>query len=69
MAEWSGALVSPPAMCRLQVQCPSPIGHVIFPATGASVNESTNFSLRRWMHVTMKYTGLWVEVGRGADPP
>ena len=36
VAEWSGALVSP-AICRLRVQLPSPVGHATLPTTGASV--------------------------------
>ena len=38
MAEWSGELVSLPAICRLRVQFPSPPGHADLPTTGASVN-------------------------------
>ena len=37
MAEWSGELVSLPAVCRLRVQFPSPPGHATLPTTGASV--------------------------------
>ena len=37
VAEWSGPLVSPPAICRLRVQFPSLLGHVTLPTTGALV--------------------------------
>ena len=37
MAEWSGEPVSPPAICRLRVRFPSPLGHATLPTTGASV--------------------------------
>ena len=39
MAEWSGALISPPAICRLRVRFPSPLAHATLPTTGASVNR------------------------------
>ena len=39
MAEWSGELVSLPAICRLRVRFPLLPGHVTLPTTGASVTE------------------------------
>ena len=45
VAEWSGELVSPSAICRLRAQFLSPLHHAIFSTTAASVNETTNLSL------------------------
>ena len=39
VAEWSGALVSFPAICRLRVRFPLPLGHATLPTTGASVTD------------------------------
>ena len=39
VAEWSGALVSPPAIFRLRVRFPSPLGHATLYATGALVTR------------------------------
>ena len=66
MAEWSWVLVSPPAICRLRVQFPSPLGHVTLPTTGASVTEVQIYLAVNGMFV--QYTGLWSEIGRVADP-
>ena len=65
MAEWSGALVSIPAICRLRVEFPSTLVHATLPTTGVSVTETQIYMAVNEMLV--QDTGLWSEIGLVVD--